>query len=182
MSEKVPMDIFITALSLAGISVDAIIAALWGALSATDVSCGIAAVALTLTIISLLWDWEGFAWPEIYGENWRNIQDIDLNKYQVWTEEGTGRVYVYQYSTREEAMSEMSSWFCSRILFKWNKDKAMAEVHDMKGMAWARSTIKTSAYRAYAKQIRANCEKELRGANLENFVFTTEQIKKYLNK
>ena len=104
---------------------------------------------------------EGFAWP---GAKWVNhdkfTNGLHLDQWQIWTEEWTGRVFCYEFTTADEAEKEMDHWHVSRILMHWNGgDVLEPTVLAEKGMQFAHATIKKVAHLAYVLAFQDNMKK-----------------------
>lgn len=150
---------FMTAMSTAGASAAGVGTAGAVALAGGPIGIAISVVGVAVSVSGLSWDWDGIAWP---GAKWKNPMTLDLaseTKAWVWTEEGSGRVFAYEYPNRATAISKaMNKWWCSRILVTWNRDELKVEFEDKRGMAWARSTIMSVANGAYLNQFKQNVE------------------------
>merc|ERR1719445_125617 len=99
---------FIAAMSSAGAS-----AAATGAVAAAGgpIGIGIKVVGVAISVAGYSWNWDGIAWP---GAKWKNPMTLDLastTKAWVWTEEGSGRVFAYEYPDRATAIKKaMDKW------------------------------------------------------------------------
>ena len=142
---------------------------------------GLSTALTALAVVTLGVGWnpqEGFAAP---GASWKNPQEIDFDKYQIWYEKGGGRVFMKQFD-KFRAEAEMNSWFRSRVLAHWNKDKMDVDWLDQKGMGLAHNTIKTVAKLEYAKQIKTNIEKVVKETTGKDHVIPNEDLTENIKK
>lgn len=169
---------FISALGAAGLNIEMITNGLIAAAGEGPAGAVIYLSGLAIGMTAMLWSNEGIAFPSA---KWNNPQAIFFDHYQIWTEEGTGNVRVYQYKENAAAKADMASWFCSRIFMKKNVVTGEVDVIEMGGMALARSTIKSVAFRAYHEQLQKNIQNELKERGLESTSITTERVQSYLD-
>lgn len=152
---------FMSVMSTAGASAAGVTTAGVVALAGGPVAIAISVVGVAVTASGLSWDWDGIgiAWPDA---KWKNPMTLNLaseTKAWVWTEEGSGRVFSYEYPNRATAISKaMNEWWCARILVTWNRDELKVDFEDKRGMTSARSTIMSVANGAYLNQFKENVE------------------------
>jgi len=53
-----------------------------------------------------------------FGGDTSNTCDLADASFLIVTEEGSGHCYYYPYDTKDEAMADFGSWYCSRLLFE----------------------------------------------------------------
>jgi len=163
---------FVSAMKLAGVGSTAITKALTvtklggGTLSGAMKSKGGKKVAkmifgYAMKIAKLAWASNGIAWPWARWKNEMKLDLADANKAWVWTEEGWGKVYAYEFPNKDTAISKaMNKWWCNRILTVWNEDTLEVEFLSKKGIhPWSYNTIMETAKGAYVKQLETNIEK-----------------------
>lgn len=145
---------------------------------------GVAVAAVTAICSAFyitLWEfgWGGFAWPDTY---WKNEQTIDLKDgddkkpWLMWTEEGTGQVWVYPYATREDAHNASTSWVCDRVLMKWDATTAQPKEMGRWGPGLAKSTIDQTANSAMHKQYQKNVDNYMKAKGLSSTSVSVEDL------
>ena len=139
------------------------------------------AAVLCAGIYVVLWETGGFAWPMDW-TSWRNEQTIDLiegddkKPWLMWTEEGTGQVWVYPYATREDAHNASTSWVCDRVLMKWDATTAQPKEMGRWGPGLAKSTIDQTANSAIHKQYQKNVDNNMKAKGLSSTSVSVEDL------
>ena len=152
----------------------------WGGVAMAATS-PLGAAVLCAGIYVVLWETGGFAWP-MDRTSWRNEQTIDLiegddkKPWLMWTEEGTGQVWVYPYATREDAHNASTSWVCDRVLMKWDATTAQPKEMGRWGPGLAKSTIDQTANSAIHKQYQKNVDNNMKAKGLSSTSVSVEDL------
>ena len=145
---------------------------------------GVAVAAVTAICSAFyitLWEfgWGGFAWPDTY---WKNEQTIDLKDgddkkpWLMWTEEGTGQVWVYPYATQEDSHNDSINWVCDRVLMKWDAINAKPVEIGYWGPGFAKTTIYKMAASSMKKQYKTDVETILKAKGLSDTSVSVDDL------
>ncbi|OEU11100.1 hypothetical protein FRACYDRAFT_246205 [Fragilariopsis cylindrus CCMP1102] len=153
---------------------------LWGGV-AMAAGAPLDAALLCVGIYVVLWKTGGFAWPMDW-TSWRNEKTIDLiegddkKPWLMWTEEGTGQVWVYPYATQEDSHNDSINWVCDRVLMKWDPTTAQPKEMGRWGPGLAKSTIDQTANSAMHKQYQKNVDNYMKAKGLSSTSVSVEHL------
>jgi len=139
------------------------------------------AALLCVGIYVVLWKTGGFAWPMDW-TSWRNEKTIDLiegddkKPWLMWTEEGTGQVWVYPYATQEDSHNDSINWVCDRVLMKWDAINAKPVEIGYWGPGFAKTTIYKMAASSMKKQYKTDVETILKAKGLSDTSVSVDDL------